>query len=124
MPLLHILESIFFMFLMIAWVWAVISVISDVILSNDLSGLAKGLWVLFIIGIPWLGVLCYLLVRGSGMGDRITFSKAKSEHARQAFIKESAGISNADELSKLAALRDKGILTEAEFEAQKSKLLG
>ena len=111
MPLLHVLESIFVFFLMFAWVWVVIRVVGDVFLSKDLSGLSKGIWMLFIICIPWLGVLCYLIARGRGMEDRN-------------YDQNVAVASTADELSKLAELRDKGIITDAELEAQKTKLLG
>ena len=111
MPLLHVLESLLVFFLLFAWVWVVIRIIGDVMLSKDLSGLAKGIWMLFIIAIPWLGVLCYLIIRGRGMGERN-------------YTQSVAGFSMADELSKLAELRDKGVLTDAEFDAQKVKLLG
>ena len=115
MPLLHVLESIFVFFLLFAWVWVVVRIISDVVLSKDLSGLAKGIWMLFIIVIPWLGVLCYLIIRGKDMGERT--------HIHSGFIKSATGSSTADELSKLAELRDKGVITNAEFDAQKVKLL-
>ena len=110
MPLLHVLESIFVFFLMFAWVWVVIRVIGDVFLSKDLSGLAKGIWMLFIIVIPWLGVLCYLIIRGKGMEEG-------------GYIQNVAGSSTADELSKLAELRDKSVISDAEFLALKAKLL-
>ncbi len=110
MPLLDVLQSIFVFFLLFAWVWVVVRVISDVFLSRDLGGIAKGLWVLFIIVIPWLGVLSYLIIRGRGMEDR--------NHVQGVTIS-----STADELSKLADLRDKGVITDDEFEAQKARLL-
>ncbi len=110
MPLLHILESLLVFFLLFAWVWVVIQVIGDVMLSRDLSGFAKGISVLFIIAIPWMGVLCYLFVRGKGMGER--------KHTHRL-----TGFSTADELLKLAELKDKGIITDAEFDSQKAKLL-
>ena len=115
MPLLHVLESIFFVFLLFAWIWVVIRVIGDVFLSKDLGGLAKGIWMLFIIVIPWLGVLCYLIIRGKDMGER--------SHIHSGFIQGAAGSSTADELSKLAELRDKGVITDAEFDALKTRLL-
>ena len=79
-------------------------------LSRDLSGFAKGIWMLLIIVIPWLGVLCYLIVRGKGIEDRN-------------YTQNVSASSVADELSKLAELRDKGIITDAEFDSQKVKLL-
>jgi hypothetical protein len=78
---------------------------------------------LFIIIIPWLGVLCYLLVRGKDMQMRNLDSLAHSEDMRRANIKEVAGSSLADELSKFAELKNQGILTDAEFETQKARLL-
>ena len=112
MTLLHVLELIFVVFLLFAWMWIVIRVTSDVFLSKDLSGMGKGIWVLFIILVPWLGVMCYLIFRGQSMGER-SYTQTDSV----------AGSSTADELSKLAELRDKGVITDAEFNAQKVKLL-
>jgi hypothetical protein len=108
---------------MVAWIWVIIGVISDVFHSKDLSGIAKGLWVLFVIIIPWLGILCYLIIRGKGMEERSMQAFAHAEEMRHAYIQRIAGSSAADELSKLAELRDKGVINESEFEAQKAKLL-
>lgn len=120
----QILESLFIFFLLVAWIWVVIGVIGDVFRSKDLGGLAKGLWVLFIIAIPWLGVLSYLIIRGKGMEERGIEAWAKGEEERRNYIRGIAGSSTADELSKLAELKDKGVITDTEFEAQKVKLLG
>ena len=124
MPLIHLLGSIFVFFLFVAWIWVIIGVISDVFHSKDLSGLAKGIWVLFVIIFPWLGILCYLIIRGKGMGERSAQALANIEEKQRAYIQKVAGPSTADELSKLAELKDKGVINEAEFEAQKGKLLG
>ena len=123
MPLLHILESIFLFFLMVAWIWVIIGVIGDVFASDDLSGAAKGVWVLLVIVVPWLGVLAYLIARGEGMRERRTQAISNTEEAQRAYIQNIAGASSADELTKLAELKEKGILTDAEFEAPKAKLL-
>jgi len=124
MTLLKIIESMFVFFLLVAWIWAVIAVIGDVFRSRDLSGMAKGIWVLFIIVIPWLGVLSYLIIRGKGMEERSAQALADAGEAQRAYIQSIAGgSSTADELTKLAELRDKGTITDAEFEAQKAKLL-
>ena len=124
MHLLQIFWSIFMFFLLVAWIWAVIGIISDVFRSNDLSGLAKGLWVLFIIVVPWLGVLSYLIIRGDGMQERNLQSVAEAAERQRAYIQNVAGASTADELSKLSDLKENGVITEAQFEAQKVKLLG
>ncbi len=123
MPLLHMLWLMFLFFLMLAWIWVIIGVISDIFRSKDLGGWGKGFWALFIIIIPWLGVLCYLIVRGSGMQERSLHMLVESEKIQRAYIKEAAGSSVADELAKLADLRDKGVVTEEEFKAHKAKLL-
>ena len=123
MSLLHIIESIFMFFLMVAWIWTIIAVIGDVFRSNDMSGAAKALWVLSIIVIPWLGVLGYILVRGGGMEKRRLQALADAQEAQRTYIQDVAGVSTADELSKLAELKEKGVITDTEFEAQKAKLL-
>ena len=128
MPLFHVLWSIFVFFLLIAWIWVLIGVISDVFRSDDLNGLAKGLWVLAIIVVPWLGVLVYLIIRGQGMTERNAKAAADAEKLRRAYIREvvadPSDASTADELTKLANLKEKGVITDAEFEVQKAKILG
>ena len=118
--------SIFVIFLLVAWIWVIIGIISDVFRSSDLGGLAKGLWVLFIIVIPWLGVLAYLIIRGKGMQERGAQAMLVAKEAQRHYIQSIAGTSTsiAEELSKLAELKDNGVITETEFLAQKAKLLG
>ena len=123
MNLLDTFWSIFVFFLLVAWIWVVIGVISDVFRSRDLGGLSKGIWVLFIIVIPWLGVLSYVVIRGKGMQERNMQAVADAGERQRAYIQSVAGTSTADELSKLADLKDKGVITDAEFEAQKARLL-
>ncbi len=123
MNLLDAFWSIFVFFLLVAWIWVVIGVISDVFRSRDLAGVSKGLWVLFIIVIPWLGVLSYVIIRGEGMQERNMQALADAGERQQAYIQSVAGTSTADELSKLAELKEKGVITESEFAAQKARLL-
>ena len=124
MPFLDIIWSMFVFFLLIAWIWVVISVVSDVFRSKDIGGFSKAFWVLFVIIIPWLGVLSYILIRGSGMEERNMQAVADAADKQRAYIHDVAGTSTADELTKLAELKDKGVINDAEFEAQKGKLLG
>ena len=128
MPLFDVLWSIFIFFLLIAWIWVLIGVITDVFRSDDLNGLAKGLWVLAIIIVPWLGVLAYLIIRGQGMTDRNAKAAADAEKLRREYIREVVAgptqASIADELTKLANLKEKGVITDAEFETQKAKIIG
>lgn len=128
MPLFNLLWSIIVFFLFVAWIWVIIGVISDVFRSKDLNGVAKGLWVLAIIVVPWLGVLCYLIIRGEGMAERNGQAVTDAEKIRREYIQGVVGsptaASTADELVKLADLKDKGVITDTEFEAQKARLLG
>jgi len=124
MPLLEVIESIFVIFLLVAWIWVIVGVIGDVFRSSDLGGFAKGLWVLFIIVVPWLGVLTYLIIRGRGMEQRSAQAVSAAQEAQRDYIKSVAGTSTADEISKLHELKNKGAISDAEFEAQKAKLLG
>lgn len=123
MPFLDIIWTIMMFFLMIAWIWVVISVISDVFRSEDMNGFGKTLWVLFVIAVPWLGVLSYILIRGQGMSERNVQALTDARERQQSYIQNLAGSSTADELSKLAELKVKGVITDAEFDAQKVRLL-
>lgn len=118
-----IIWSIFWLFLMVAWFWVMISVVSDIFRSKDLNGVAKALWVAFVILIPWLGVLSYLLIRGDKMQAHNAETLKKIEDAQRDYVRSVASVSAADEIERLVALKDKGALTEEEFSAQKAKVL-
>lgn len=124
MPLLDLFFAMFWFFLYIAWIWTVVAVISDVFRSEDLSGGAKALWVLFVIIVPWIGVVSYLIARGSDMAERNYDRAVAREEAARSYIKQAAATSSAaDEIKKLADLKAAGALTEDEFASQKAKLL-
>ncbi len=125
-PLLDAFLTMLWIFLFIIWIWLLIMVFSDIFRSRDLSGWGKALWVIGIIILPWLGVLIYLIARGGKMHERqIQAAQAQQEAFRQ-YVQETAtssSSSTADQLAKLADLRDKGVITPAEFEAEKAKAL-
>lgn len=123
MPIIEVFWSIFLVFLLVAWIWVIISIIGDLFRSDDIGGFAKGIWIMFLILLPWLGILCYMIVRGSGMQERTAKMLSDANDAQRAYIQNVAGVSTADELSKLAELKSSGVLTAAEFDAQKAKLL-
>jgi predicted membrane channel-forming protein YqfA (hemolysin III family) len=124
MPLLDLFFAMLWFFLFIAWIWVVISVLVDVFRSDDLSGWAKAFWTIFIIVVPLLGVLIYLIARGQGMQERAMAQAAANQRAQRDYIQQAAGSSStADELEKLAGLRNSGVLSEDEYQAQKAKLL-
>ncbi len=123
MPLLDLFWAMLWFFLWVAWIWVLVSVVFDIFRSHDLSGWAKGLWVLFVIIVPWLGVLAYLIARGDDMAQRSVDHAAAQDRASRAYIQDAAGGSTADELQKLSGLKDSGVLSDAEYEAQKAKVL-
>jgi ABC-type multidrug transport system fused ATPase/permease subunit len=124
-PLLSIFWTMLEFFLFFLWIWLLIIIFSDIFRSHDMGGVAKALWVLFVIIIPYLGVLIYLIARGGSMHERAEQQAARQQKAFDAYVKQTAGSSgdSADELAKLADLKSKGVLTDAEFEAQKAKIL-
>ena len=124
-PLLNLFWTMFWLFIWILWLFLLIRIIMDIFRSADLSGIAKALWVIFIILIPFLGVLMYLIFRGSSMHTRDMQQAQASEQAFRSYVQQAAGSgpSTADELTKLASLRDAGTITPAEFEAQKARIL-
>jgi len=126
MPLLDLFWTMLWFFLFIAWIWLLIAIVTDIFRSDDLSGFAKALWILFVIIVPWLGALIYLIARGGKMQDRAMRDATERAKAQRQYIQEVAstsGTSSAEELTKLAQLRDSGVITADEFEAQKAKLL-
>jgi ABC-type multidrug transport system fused ATPase/permease subunit len=125
-PLLGVFWTMLEFFLFFVWIWLLIIVFSDIFRSRDLGGLAKALWVIFVIVIPLLGVLIYLIARGGGMQDRAAERARQQEQVMRDYVQEAATTttSSADELAKLADLKSSGVITEAEFESAKAKALG
>lgn len=123
MPLLDLFWTMLELFLFIIWIWLLISIFGDVF-RRDMSGWAKAGWVLILIVLPLLGALIYLIANGGDMQERTVSDFKAAEAAQKDYIRQVAGSgSTADELQKLAALRDKGVVSEEEFAAQKAKLL-
>jgi len=126
MPLMDLFWSTLWFFLLFAWIWLVIMIFSDIFRSRDLSGWGKALWTLFVVFVPWLGVLVYLIARGNSMGERHMQDAVEREQATRQYIQSVAspnGHSAADEITKLVQLRDSGVISEEEFSAQKARLL-
>jgi type VI protein secretion system component VasK len=123
-PMLGVFWSIFEIFLWVIWIWILIWIFIDIFRSRDLSGWAKALWFLFILFIPLIGVLVYLIVRGGSMHERAVRQAQQEDQAARAYIREAAGPeSSADQLAKLADLRDRGVINADEFEREKAKIL-
>jgi hypothetical protein len=124
-PLLDIFLTTLYFFLWVLWIFLLIRIISDIFRSSDLSGLAKAAWTLLLIVLPLIGALSYLIVRGTGMHLRENRQLEANEQAVRSYVQEAAGTSSsaAEELNKLAALRDRGVLTDEEFATQKARVL-
>jgi hypothetical protein len=123
-PLLGAFWTILEIFLWVIWIWILIYVFIDIFRSHDLSGWAKALWFLFVLFIPLIGVLVYLIARGDKMHERAVRQAQQQDEAARRYIQQAAGAPNtADQLAKLADLRDRGVITADEFEREKAKLL-
>ena len=118
--LLITLEIFFF----VIWIWILITILTDLFRDHELSGWGKAAWVLFLVFIPFLTALIYLIARGSGMRDRTIKAQADAKKHFDEYVREQAHAgSPADELHKLSELKSKGDLSDAEFEQAKAKLL-
>lgn len=118
--LLVALEIFFF----VVWIWILITILSDLFRDHELSGWAKAAWVLFLVFIPFLTALIYLIARGEGMRDRTVKAQADAKKHFDEYVRQQAhAASPADELHKLAELKDKGALSAEEFDRAKAKLL-
>jgi hypothetical protein len=123
-PLLSVFWTIFEIFLWVIWIWILIWIFIDIFRSHDLSGWAKALWFLFVLFIPLIGVLVYLIVRGGKMQERAVQQAQQQDEQFRSYVQEAAGSqSSADQLTKLADLRDRGVITAEEFDREKAKIL-
>jgi len=127
MPILDFFWTMMIFFLWIIWIWLLITVFIDVFRDKGLNGFAKAAWVLFLIILPLLGVLIYLIARGDAMRDRQMDYAVSQQKRSEDYIRQVSGgsgaASNADELTKLSQLHKNGVLTDEEFSGQKAKLL-
>ena len=124
-PLGGVFLSMLYFFLFFIWLWILFTVFVDIFRSHDLSGWLKALWVIFVIILPFLGCFVYLIARGGKMHERAAEQAQAQQAAFDDYVKQAAGTSDstADQLSKLADLKAQGVLSDAEFEAQKAKIL-
>jgi Phospholipase_D-nuclease N-terminal/Short C-terminal domain len=123
-PLSSVFWTMLEFFSFFIWIWLAISIFSDIFRSHDLGGAAKMLWVIFVVLFPFLGVFAYLIFRGGSMHERAAAQAALQHRAFDQYVQHAAGHSStADQLHKLADLRDRGFLTDDEFQSEKRKLL-
>jgi Phospholipase_D-nuclease N-terminal len=113
----------FEVFFFVIWIWILITILTDLFRDHALSGWAKAAWVLFLVFIPFITALIYLIARGGGMRERALKAQAEAKEHMDTYIREQAQVSPADELHKLQELKEKGALSGEEFDRAKAKLL-
>lgn len=122
-PVLGVFLSTLYFFLMVIWLVILFRVVADIFRSGDLGGVAKTMWLLLVIVLPYLGVFAYVIARGGGMERRdIARLEARDEAFRE-YVRSATDGGVASELGRFADMRDRGLITDEEFQQQKAKLL-
>jgi general stress protein CsbA len=121
-PFLNILWTMILFFAWVAWIWVAITCFADIFRRHDINGWGKALWILFIIVVPFLGVLVYLIAEHDGMRDRSIEQARAQQGAFDDYVRETAG-GPATEIAKAKELLDKGAITQPEFDAIKAKAI-
>jgi predicted PurR-regulated permease PerM len=124
-PVLGVFWSFLLFFFWIIWIFILFRVIFDIFRSHDMGGFAKAAWLIFVIIVPFLGVFVYLIARGRSMAERDAQRAQQQQQQFNAYVQQAAAgsSSSADQLTKLADLKAKGVISDAEFEQQKAKIL-
>ncbi|MFE5583288.1 SHOCT domain-containing protein [Kitasatospora sp. NPDC056531] len=131
-PVLNIFWTMLELFLWVLWFFLLFKIITDIFRSHDLSGWGKAGWLVLVIILPLIGVLAYLIARGAGMGKRDVAQAEQAEASFKAYIRDAAvggtppeggGRSHVDDLARLADLKDKGAISDEEYQKAKDKLL-
>ncbi len=121
-PFLDILWTMMIFFLFVIWIWILITVFADIFRRKDVGGGSKALWIIFVIVLPYLGVLVYLIANHDGMADRNIAHMQKQQAATDDYIRSVSG-GSAAEIEKAKGLLDSGAITQAEFDTLKAKAL-
>jgi hypothetical protein len=121
----HALLTVLSIFFLVIFIWILITIISDLFRDQETSGVKKAVWVFFLIFLPFITALIYLIARGDGMRERAVKEQADARRQFDEYVRQTAGggSSGVDELAKLAELKEKGAISDAEFEQAKAKLL-
>jgi hypothetical protein len=124
-PILGIFWTMLLVFVWISWLIIFFHVVIDIFRSHDMGGWAKAAWFLLVVLLPLLGVLIYVLARGDSMRDREIARARAQQDQMDSYVRQAAGTSGgvADELAKLSELKNSGVISDAEFDTQKAKLL-
>jgi general stress protein CsbA len=122
-PFLNIFWTMIIFFCWVAWIWMVIAIFSDIFRRHDASGFKKALWCIFIIVVPFLGALVYLIANGDGMSQRQRERAEQAQSQFEGYVKSVSSNGSATELVKAKDLLDSGAITQAEFDSLKAKVL-
>ncbi|MFI2235863.1 SHOCT domain-containing protein [Streptomyces chrestomyceticus] len=127
-PLLGVFWTTFWLFMWVLWFFLLFRVIGDVFRDDGLNGWAKTGWIISVLVLPFLGVFVYVLVRGRGMGGREVSRAQAQQEAFDTYVRRTAAenaprTTQADELTKLSRLKERGDISDAEFQQAKSKVL-
>jgi hypothetical protein len=122
-PFMDVLWSMIIFFFWVIWIWIVITVLIDVFRRQDISGWVKAAWVVFVVILPWLGVLVYLIAQHDGMRERSVKQAQAQRQQFDEYVRDTAGGGSAAEIAKAKELLDAGAITQEEFEALKAKAL-
>jgi len=121
-PFMDVLWSMIVFFFWVIWIWIVITVLIDIFRRHDIGGWSKALWVIFVVILPWLGVLIYLIAQHDGMRERSIQQAQQQKDQFDQYVRDAAG-GSADEIHKAKALLDSGAITQQEFDQLKAKAL-
>ena len=122
-PFMDVLWSMIIFFFWVIWIWIVITVLIDIFRRHDIGGFAKALWVIFVVILPWLGVLVYLIAQHDGMRDRSVEQAQAQRRQLDDYVRDTAGGGAAADIAKAKELLDAGAITQDEFAALKAKAL-
>jgi hypothetical protein len=120
----EIIVSTFWFMLLLSWIWLIIAILGDIFRDRELNGGKKALWTLFLVFLPWLGAIVYLIARGNSMNERTRQVASENEARMRAYVQDAAGSTSvSDQLRELAELRDSNVITPEEYEQGKRKVL-
>jgi Short C-terminal domain/Phospholipase_D-nuclease N-terminal len=122
-PFMDVLWSMIIFFFWVIWIWIVITVLVDIFRRHDIGGFAKAAWVIFVVILPWLGVLVYLIAQHDGMRERSVKQAQAQQQAFDDYVRDAAGSGATAEIAKAKELLDAGTITQEEFDALKAKAL-
>ena len=121
-PFMDVLWSMIIFFFWVIWIWIVVTVLIDIFRRTDIGGWGKAAWVVFVVILPWLGVLIYLIAQHDGMRERRIKEVQDQQQAFDSYVRETAG-GSADQIARAKELLDNGTITQEEFQALKTKAL-